>query len=93
MGELTNELEKKDDAIAKIEQAAYNLGQKKIEAHLKSQITTICWGFCLRTWIKALNATGVDQSSELKGPEKVFYPLAIKVKTNAFVQSSTTPSA
>ena len=92
MGELTNELEKKDDAIAKLEQAAYNLGQKKIEAHLKSQITTICWGFCLRTWIKALNATGVDQSSELKDLEKVFYPLAIKVKTTAFVHSNTPPS-
>lgn len=41
MGELTKELEKKDKPIAKIKQAAYNLGQKETEAHLKSQITTM----------------------------------------------------
>ena len=93
MGELAKELEKKDDAIAKIEQATYKLGQKETEAHLKSQITTVCRGFCLRTWIKALNAAGVDQSSELRNLEKMFYPLAIRVKTTAFVQSNIAPSA
>ena len=71
---MPKELEKKDDTITKIEQAAYNLGQKETKAYLKSQIMTVRQGFCLRTWIKALNAAEVDQSSKLKDPEKVFYP-------------------
>lgn len=58
--------------MAKVEQAAYNLGQKETEAHLKSQILTVCRGFCLKTWTETLNAVGVDQSSELRNLEKVF---------------------
>ena len=45
IGELTKELGQKAEEIAKVKQAAYNLGQKEIEAHLKSQITTVCLGF------------------------------------------------
>lgn len=42
IGELNKELEQKAKEMAKVEQAAYNLVQKETEAHLKSQITTIC---------------------------------------------------
>jgi len=36
IGELAKELKQKDEAITKAEQAAYNLGQIEIEAHLKA---------------------------------------------------------
>ena len=52
----------------------------------------MCWGFCLRTWIEALNADGVDQASELRDPEKVFCPLAIRVKLATFANDSIAPS-
>ena len=54
---------------------AYNLGQTETKAHLKAQLTIVCQGFCLQNWAEALNATGVDQSSELRNPKKVVYPL------------------
>ena len=52
----------------------------------------MCWGFYLKSWIEALNTVGVDQSLELRDLEKVFYPLAIRVKVVALVQSSFAPS-
>jgi len=54
--------------MGKVEQTVYDLGQKEIEAHLKSQIPTVCRSFCLRTWIEALNAVSVDPSFELRNP-------------------------
>ena len=78
---MTKELGQKAEEIAKVKQAAWNLRQKEAEAHLKSQITTMCWSFCLRIWTEALNAARVDQSSKLRDLKKVFYPPTIRVKT------------
>nr|POF02846.1 hypothetical protein CFP56_10904 [Quercus suber] len=87
--ELTNELEQKAKEMKKDKQAVYDLGQKETAAHLKSQILVVCRDFCLWTWNEALNAVGVDPSSKLRNPEKVFYPLAIKEKTSAPTPLST----
>ena len=38
-----------------------------------------------------MNNAGVDQSLELRDLEKVFYPLAIRVKVVAPIQSSAAP--
>ena len=62
-------------------------------AYLKSQIPTMCRDFYLQTWIKALNATVMDSTLELRNPKKVFYPLAIRVKSAASPLPSTTVSA
>ena len=48
----------------------------------------MCRGFYLRTWIEALNVVREDQSSELRDPEKVFYPPAIRVTAAAPIESS-----
>ena len=56
----------------KVKQKAYNLEQKETTTHLKSQVPVVYRDFCLRTWIEALNAAGVDPSSELRNLEKVF---------------------
>ena len=42
----------------------------------------VCWGFCLQTWTEALDAAGVDPSSELRNLEKVFYYLAIRAQVS-----------
>ena len=79
--------------IAKVEQTAYDLGKKETGAHLKSQITTMCHGFYLRTWTEALNTVGIDQSLELRSAKKVFYPPTIRIKVVATTQGSVTPLA
>jgi len=38
----------------------YNLGQIETEAYFKAQLTTVCPGFCLQTWVEALNTARVD---------------------------------
>ena len=91
--ELTKELKQKDEAITKAEQVAYNLGQTETEAHLKAQLVVVCRGFRLRTWVEALNVAGLDQSSELRNPEKVVYPPTFKVKAGTPAQGSVAPSA
>ena len=90
---LTKELEQKAEEMNKVEQAAYDLGQKETATHLKSQILVVCQDFCPWTWNEALNAVGVDPSSELRNPEKVFYPPTIREKTSTPIPLSTTAFA
>lgn len=90
---LTKKLEQQAEKMTKVEQAAYDLGQKEIVTHLKSQIPTVCQDFCLQTWTEALNAAGVDPTSKLRDLERVFYPLAIRVKAAASPLPNTTVSA
>lgn len=47
--ELNKELEQKTKDMGKIQQVAFDLGQKETEAHFKSQIPVVCRSFCLRT--------------------------------------------
>ena len=77
----------------KVEQTTYDQGQKKTKAHLKSQLPVVCCSFCLQTWIKALNATGVDLASKLRNLERAFYPLAIKACPATQPPSSTSGPA
>lgn len=76
ISELKKKLSQKNEEMSKVEQSAYK--QKETESHLKSQIPMVCPSFCLQTQVKALNATGVDPSSELRNLEKAFYPPAIR---------------
>ena len=50
------------------------MGTKEIEEILRSQVTEVCRNYCLLVWKEALDATGVDSSSELRNLERVFYP-------------------
>ena len=77
----------------KVEQTTYDQGQKKTEAHLKSQLPVVCRSFCLQTWIEALNATGVDLASKLRNLERAFYPPAIKACPATQPPGSTSGSA
>lgn len=77
------ELAQKTKEMGKVEQIAYDMEQKEIEAHLKSQFPIVCRKFRLWTWIEALNAGSVDLSLELRNPKKVFYPQAIRAQASA----------
>ena len=77
------ELAQKTKEMGKVEQIAYDMEQKEIEAHLKSQFPIVCRKFRLWTWIEALNAGSVNLSLELRNSKKVFYPQAIRAQASA----------
>ena len=54
------------------------MGLKETEDILRSQVTEIYHGYCLQVWKEALDATGVNSASELRNPENVFYPMALR---------------
>ena len=48
--------------------------------------------YCAKTWDEALNRAGVKASSELRKPESVFYPKAIRPSTLPTHQAEAIPS-
>ena len=52
----------------------------------------VCRIYCAQTWGEALNRVGVEASSELRKPENVFYPEAIRPSAPPTNQTGTTPS-
>ena len=71
------QLEDKDCERAKAEQAAYNAGMTKTTQSLTAQLRDVAWTFCAEVWSEALNTAGVMADSDLRGANKVYYPLAL----------------
>ena len=63
--------------MAQAEQAAYDAGMTKTTESLTVQLRDIARAFCLEVWSQALSAAGVSIESELRAPNKVYYPLAL----------------
>ena len=60
------------------EQKGYNLGVAKTEETLRVEVPAVCRIYCSQPWDEALNRAGVEASFELRKPENVFYPSAIR---------------
>ena len=60
------------------EQKGYEIGIAETEKALKAEVPEVCRIYCARTWSEALNRAGVETSSELRRPENVYYPEAIR---------------
>ena len=60
------------------EQKGYDLGVAETEETLRVRVPAVCRIYCAQTWDEALNRDGVEASSELRKPENVFYPSAIR---------------
>ena len=54
---------------------------------LTTQLRDVAQAFCLEVWGEAFNAAGVCANSDLKGSDKVYYPLTLST-----APSSTFPS-
>ena len=54
------------------------MGIAETEKALKAEVPEVCRIYCARTWSEALNRAGVEASFELRKPENVFYPKAIR---------------
>ena len=77
------EVEKARD---KAEQHGYEVGMAKTEDTLRGQVPAVCRTYRAQTWEEALNRAGVEASSELKRPENIYFPLAIRASTPPFIQ-------
>lgn len=84
------ELEGRKEAIAKVEQAEYDVGVKETEKTLKAQVTEVCRSYYLQVWKEALNFAKVDATLKLRNLEKVFYPLALREVTCSIIERITT---
>ena len=60
------------------EQRGYEVGTAETEKALRAEVPEVCRIYCARTWNEALNRAGVEASFELRRPENVFYPEAIR---------------
>ena len=58
-------------------QQGYDLGVVETEETLKAEVLAMCRINCTQTWDESLNRVGVEASSKLRKPKKIFYPLAI----------------
>ena len=77
------EVEKARD---KAEQHGYDVGVAETEETLRAKVPAVCRTYCAQTWDEALNRAGVEASSELKRPENIYYPPAIRASDLPFIQ-------
>lgn len=59
---------------AKAEHAAYDAGMTKTAQSLTAQLRNVARNFCAEVQSEALNTTGVEADSDLRGADKVYYP-------------------
>ena len=75
--QVNKQLETKEKEKAKAEQAAYDSGMTKVVESLTAQLKDVARAFYLEVWGQALNVAGVDTESELRVPDKLYYPSAL----------------
>ena len=65
----------KDEA----EQYGYDVSVVETEDTLRAEVPAICHAYCTQTWEEALNQAGVEASSQLRKPESIVFPLALRI--------------
>ena len=55
-----------------------DVGVAETEDTLRAQVPAVCRTYCAQTWEEALNRAGVEAFSELRRPENVYFPPAIR---------------
>ena len=81
-----------EQAMNEAEQRGYEVGRAETEEALRAEVPVVCRIYYAKTWDEALNRAGVKASSELRKPESVFYPKAIRPSTLPTHQAEATPS-
>ncbi|XP_065631674.1 uncharacterized protein LOC136068449 [Quercus suber] len=72
------EAEKERDVA---EQQGYNVGVIETEDTFRAEVPVVCREYCALTWQEALDRAGVESSSELRKPENIYFPPAIRAST------------
>ena len=60
-------------------QHGYDVGVAETEDALRAEVPAICRAYYTQTWEEALNQAGVDVSSELRKPENIVFPPALRI--------------
>ena len=81
-----------EQAMNEAEQRGYKVGIAETEKALRADVLVVCRIYCAKTWDKAFNWAGVEASSELRKPENVFYPEAIRPSAPPPHQAEAPPS-
>ena len=76
----------------KAEQHGYVVGVARIEVALRAKVPVVYRACCAQTWVEALNWAGVEASSELRRPENIFFPPAIRVSGLSSNQKEAIPT-
>ena len=63
----------------KAKQHGYDVGVAEIEDTLRAEVPAVCHAYCTQTWEEALNQIGVEASSELRKPESIVFPPALRI--------------
>ena len=84
-------MEAKEAEKAEAEQVAYDVGMTKAAKSLTAQLRDVAHAFCLEVWGQALNVAGVCTELELRAPDKVYYPPALRLAPT-LLQPPTDPS-
>nr|XP_023898898.1 triadin-like [Quercus suber] len=63
------------------EQQGYNVGVAETEETFRAEVPVVCREYCTLTWQEALDRAGVESSSELRKPENIYFPPAIRAST------------
>ena len=61
------------------------------EDALRAEVPVVCRAYCAQTWEEALNRAGIDDSFELRRPENIFFPPAIRAAGSASGQKEAAP--
>ena len=91
---LRTEVEKAKVEVEKArdeaEQYGYNIGMAETKDTIRAQVPIVCRTYYAQTWEEALNRAGVEASSELRRPENVYFPLAIRASAPPSTQGDVT---
>ena len=71
----------------KAEQHGYDVGVAETEDTLRAEVPAVCRAYCTQTWEEAHNQAEVEASSELRKPESIIFPPALRIH----VQKEATP--
>ena len=68
------------------EQHGYDVGVVETEDALRAEVPAVCRTYCAQTWDEALNRARVEAFFELRKPDNIFYPQAIRVSDPPLTQ-------
>ena len=71
-------------------QHGYDVGVAETKETFRAEVPTVCQTYCAQTWGEPLNRAGVKTSSELRKPEKIYYPPAIQASDLSSTQGEAT---
>ena len=75
-----------EKARDEVEQHGYDIKVAKTEETLKAEVLIVCQTYCAQTCDEALNQAEVEASFELRKPENIYFPPAIRASDLPSIQ-------